>query len=211
MTVRGKGPLRFRRTNYNEKGNYSSVPKWHRAAGPYDEGQYKQLVAICGYTVPPSIALFLGYKLTRAVTPQRGELCSKCERVAADEAEYAKHHPSKKEEGIMAEHDEVLNDPEFKAWAAHVAENVAPKMKASALTVTLVPKSESDIKYAVELGLSIMMDKPIITVCEVGQVLPDKLIRVSDKIVEVDWRGNPEGAHEAIGLAMTDLIAEKGL
>ena len=111
----------------------------------------------------------------------------------------------------MADDNNFEHDPAFKAWAAHVADEVAPKMKASALTVTLVPKSESDIKYAVELGLSIMLNKPIITVCEVGQVLPEKLRRVSDKIVEVDWRNNPTAAHEAIGEAMTALIEEKGL
>lgn len=83
----GKGPLRFRRTSYaggNSKGETQS--RWHRSAR---EGlkakEYRQLVALCGYTVPPSIALFLGYELSTARVPAKGELCTKCERIAKDE------------------------------------------------------------------------------------------------------------------------------
>jgi hypothetical protein len=97
MSPAGKGPIRFRRTGYNPKGNYSSNPRWHRATREMKKGEYKQLVGLCGYTVPPSIALFLGYDLSKAVVPKNGELCEKCEKVAADEEKYLKKNPPKEE------------------------------------------------------------------------------------------------------------------
>ena len=100
--------------------------------------------------------------------------------------------------------EDLRNDPEFIEWETHVRENVLPKMAASALTISLVPNGKADIKYAVELGLSIMLDKPIFLVCEPGQILPDKLLRIADKVIEVDLKGDVRGAQEAIA----DAIAE---
>ena len=55
----------------------------------------------------------------------------------------------------------------------------------SAATVSLVPSAESvDAKFAVELGLSIMLDKPLILVVAPGTRIPDRLVRVADAIVE---------------------------
>jgi len=101
--------------------------------------------------------------------------------------------------------EDLRNDPDFVAWETHVKTNVLPKMEASALTVSLAPGGEPDIKYAVELGLSIMLNKPIFVVCEPGQALPDKLLRVADKVIEVDWRGDPRAGQEAIADAITDF------
>lgn len=84
------------------------------------------------------------------------------------------------------------NDPEWKAWAARIARDVVPMIDGSAVTISFAPGSgKPDIKYAVELGLSIMLDKPIMIVADVGQVLPGKLERIADEIVRVD-RGTPE-------------------
>jgi hypothetical protein len=78
------------------------------------------------------------------------------------------------------------HDPEFKAWAAQVADSLIPMMNNSEVVVSLAPEGETDIKYAVELGLSIMMDKPIIVVAMPGQPLPVRLHRVADAIVYTD-------------------------
>ena len=94
----GNGPLRFRRKPFNPKGNYSSEPKWHRSAREVGPNEYKQLMGLCGYITPPSIALFLGYQLSRAVKPKHGDLCVKCEKVARDEELHASLNPKKKEE-----------------------------------------------------------------------------------------------------------------
>ncbi len=51
------------------------------------------------------------------------------------------------------------------------------------MTVSLVPKGPADMKFAVELGLSIMLDKPFIAVVAPGQEVPAKLRAVADRIV----------------------------
>jgi len=112
----------------------------------------------------------------------------------------------------MAENmDDMSTDPEFKAWAAHLVDEVIPKMKGSAMTISLAPspESESDIKYAVELGLSIMLDKPIVILAMPGQVLPEKLRRVADRIIEVDWRKDPNAGQKAIADVIESMLGDK--
>ena len=84
----GKGPLRFRR-----KG----AEKWHRSTRQAKPREYRYLTALCGYIVPPSIALFLGYDLSIARVPAHGELCAKCEAMAREEEEHDRKFPNKKE------------------------------------------------------------------------------------------------------------------
>ena len=102
--------------------------------------------------------------------------------------------------------NDIRDDPEFMAWEEHVRTNVVPKMAGSALTVTLAPGGEPDIKFAVELGLSIMLNKPIIIVKEPGQVLPDKLLKVADDVIEVEWRGSPIATKNAIADAISRYV-----
>lgn len=77
-----------------------------------------------------------------------------------------------------------FDTPEMRRWARHVQRDVVPKLRDSAITVSLVPDGEPDLKFAVELGLSIMFDKPIVLVVPPGRPLPDHLVRVADEIVE---------------------------
>jgi len=83
-------------------------------------------------------------------------------------------------------------DPEFLAWADRVRAHVLPMIQESALSLSLVPAGETDIKFAVELGLSIMLDKPIVAVVVPGTKVPERLVRVADHIVEVDDLTSPE-------------------
>jgi hypothetical protein len=77
-------------------------------------------------------------------------------------------------------------DPTFLAYAKRVRRELIPKLEASSITVSLIPEGETDVKFAVELGLSIMMDKPIIAVVKPGVKMPNKLALVADRIVEGD-------------------------
>jgi hypothetical protein len=84
---------------------------------------------------------------------------------------------------------DIENDPDFKAWAKEVKENLVPKLEQSPITISIAPRGPGDIKYAVELGLSILMDKPIILAVMPGTTIPDKLRRVADEIVELPLPG----------------------
>lgn len=81
--------------------------------------------------------------------------------------------------------DDWADSDDWKIYAEHFKENVAPKMKESAYVMSLVPGTP-DVKFAVELGYAIMLDKPIIAVVAVGSTPPERLVRVADAILEGD-------------------------
>jgi hypothetical protein len=79
------------------------------------------------------------------------------------------------------------NDPEAKAWVARTHEKLIPMIDKSAYVMSLVPNDgEADVKFAVELGFCIMMNKPILAIARPGTVISPKLAKVADKIIFVD-------------------------
>lgn len=99
-----------------------------------------------------------------------------------------------------------MSDADWREFVERVQSGLIPKLRDSAMTVSLVPLDHDgvDIKFAVELGLSIMYDKPIIAVIDPGTVVPDHLARVADLIIEgpVNAPGFHDRLHDAI-----DMIA----
>lgn len=86
-----------------------------------------------------------------------------------------------------------FDSPEARAWARRVLDELVPMIAGSAASVSIVPNDEGDVKFAVELGFSIMLDKPIILAVAPGRSIPEHLVRVADEIVELDV-GNPAAA-----------------
>jgi hypothetical protein len=79
-----------------------------------------------------------------------------------------------------------------KAWEDFVGfmeairrDGLVEKLGDSHIFMSLVPE-KPDIKAAVELGLAIFFDKPIISVVMPGREISEHLARVSDKIVYAD-------------------------
>lgn len=106
----------------------------------------------------------------------------------------------------MTDEEEV----EFEAWAERVRAELVPKIDGSSATVQILPTSgEVDIKFAVELGISIMLDKPIIALVTPGAKVPDKLVRVADRIIEVDLDKDFAKARNRIGEALEELIGAR--
>ncbi len=83
-------------------------------------------------------------------------------------------------------------DPEFKLYVTHVREKLIPKIDSAAFTMSLVPTGPTDVKFAIELGLSIMLGKPILLVVQPGTKVPWKLTKVADGVIELpeDWQTN---------------------
>lgn len=75
---------------------------------------------------------------------------------------------------------------EWDAFVQHVREDALVKINSSAFVLSLVPRGEPDIKYAVELGLAIMLDKPIVLVAMPEAVLSERLRRVADEVIVAD-------------------------
>lgn len=99
---------------------------------------------------------------------------------------------------------------EERAFQQAVTEGLVPKVMDSAVCISLAPSENSlDAKFCVELGVMIMLNKPIIAVARPGDEIPPKLALVADKIVHADI-ATPEGQsllHEAI----EDMYLELGL
>ena len=106
--------------------------------------------------------------------------------------------------------DEVWEDPEYQAWEKHVKDAVVPVLEGAAVTITLIPRGQTDVKFAVELGLSIMMDKPIIALVQPGMSIPSGLAAVAAEIVEVDIVKDPDGAQRSISEAFARVMHTDG-
>ena len=79
--------------------------------------------------------------------------------------------------------DDPWNDPQAQDWLHHVKTHVLPMVEDSTMVISICPPADKvDIKFSVELGLSIMLDKPIIAVVRPGQEVPAKLAQVADRV-----------------------------
>jgi hypothetical protein len=94
-----------------------------------------------------------------------------------------------------------------------ISEGLVPKLDASAVAMVVAPYTDEDhphdVNFAVQLGLMILMDKPIIVVVGPGMTISKKLELVADKIVHVDITSD-DGA-KLIAEAAADLTRELGL
>jgi predicted nicotinamide N-methyase len=130
---------------------------------------------------PEEVDLVLaGHNLLR--TPHRSKTTAWC-----DACDRAGVHP------LISDDIDIAADPDFIEYADRVLEEMVPKMAGSAVCISLVPdKGALDVKFAVELGYAILMDKPIIAVAASGAPVPDGLRRVAQAVVEGDIE-SPEG------------------
>ena len=107
-------------------------------------------------------------------------------------------------------------DPRFLMYAQHVRDELIPMLRGSGATLSLVPPdNQLDVKYAVELGYTIMLDKPIIAVVTRDAKMPDKLAKVADAIVEgevndPDFQARLAAAVAAVRAAQEDTQEDTG-
>lgn len=104
---------------------------------------------------------------------------------------------------------DIFDDPEARAWAQHALDELVPRLRDSVATISLVPEEAGldDIKFALELGLTIMLGKPLILAVVPGRRVPASLARVADRIVELDF-DNPAEAAARIQAAVADIVPE---
>lgn len=96
----------------------------------------------------------------------------------------------------------------FEEFEQNVRENLIPKIQDSNIFVSIVPNPENiDIKFAIELGIAIMLNKPIIAAIKPGVKIPEKLSRVVDRFVELS--DNINNVAEAIKEAVEDMKIEE--
>lgn len=98
-----------------------------------------------------------------------------------------------------------FEDPEFKAWLKRAKEEMFPKMKESALSVTIF-NSEPDPKLCIEVGAAVLFDKPLIILAPNGAKLPANLKRLASAIIF----GSPseESTIRELNAAVTRVLTE---
>lgn len=99
--------------------------------------------------------------------------------------------------------------PEFADFVKRVRKELVPKIIGTDIFVSITPScpEEVDVKFAVELGLAIMYDKPICSVIRPGTKIPEKLSRVVDKFVEMDF--NDPTQAQRLNEALEEMMSPK--
>ena len=106
----------------------------------------------------------------------------------------------------MTEPKDWWDYPEVEAWLTRCREVLAPMVDKSAIGMAIIG-SKPDPKIAVELGYSILLDKPIVLVVPEGVAIPDHLNRVADYIIPLT-PNDPEFTN-AVTTAL-EYLAERG-
>ena len=96
------------------------------------------------------------------------------------------------------------NDPEAQAWIADVEDNMVPRMEASGAVVS-IQTGKADVKLAVELGMALLLDKPLILAVTPGSKVPERLARAADDIIEFDM-SQPEATAQRVSEAMDRIL-----
>lgn len=76
--------------------------------------------------------------------------------------------------------------PDAIEFVENVRRHLIPRIRDATTSLTFFTGGEPDVKLSVELGLSILLDKPIILCVTPGAKVPNKLAKVADDIIEID-------------------------
>ena len=100
--------------------------------------------------------------------------------------------------------------PDAERWFTQARRELTPKLRDSAMYVGLVPE-DPDPKYCMELGMALLMGKPIILVVAEGRTLPQALRRAADAVIEgVDF-AHPENDQQRVQEAVVKALYERGI
>lgn len=77
--------------------------------------------------------------------------------------------------------------PEWDEFVAHQHKHTVKAMESSAYVMSLIPdKDKVDVKFAVELGMAIMLEKPIIAMVQPGTPVPPGVRKVATAVIVAD-------------------------
>lgn len=121
----------------------------------------------------------------------------------------------------MTDWTEDLSPEEATRWEAfvrHTRETTVKAATRSAIVASIVPSAnelneilrgeEIDVKFAVDLGLAILLDKPIVAVSLSGRPIPPGLRRIAHEVVELTGDFDTE-ARQAELAARLDAFAKR--
>jgi hypothetical protein len=81
----------------------------------------------------------------------------------------------------------MTEDERLKAWVAEKAARVLPEIENSGAFVSFAFEGDMpNPDAALELGLAIFLDKPVMVVAKPGQYVSGKLRAIADELIRVD-------------------------
>lgn len=111
--------------------------------------------------------------------------------------------------GGGAPRPKLTEEEEFAEFVRHIRANTAKKIEKSSYVMSFVPTSDGvDVMCAVEMGLAIMMRKPLILITTARSDVPPKLRQIADAEVDMsDVDIDTEEGQEIIGQRISEVLA----
>lgn len=101
-----------------------------------------------------------------------------------------------------------MSDDDIKEWARKVFERSFPQMRASAVFLSVYSKGmREDPTPCLQLGIALLLDKPIIVLAAEGEAVPENLRKVAKKICTYNL-DSPESLQEATRKALAEAIID---
>lgn len=97
-------------------------------------------------------------------------------------------------------------------FVAAVRKDTVQGIADSAFVLNLVPGDDDvDVKFAVELGLTILADKPLVLLAMPGRQIPPGLERVAHAVIQLDNDLDTEAGRAEVDAKLTKVVASLGL
>lgn len=109
----------------------------------------------------------------------------------------------------MSKKSNPFEHPDYRRYAKHFWDKVAPQIRGSGYMLTVAPPQNAmDVQMATELGYSILLDKPLIVMVPTGrrEFTAKKLLRIADHVIEGDVE--TEAGRAAMQAKLTALLKQ---
>lgn len=110
-----------------------------------------------------------------------------------------------------------MSPEDEKKWDAFVErsrKDAIAKIAGSALTVCLSPPrgpEDFDVQQAMEIGASILMDKPLLVIVGAGRQVSSALLRVADHVIELEHDLDLEAGQEEMRRKLLAVLDALGI
>lgn len=96
----------------------------------------------------------------------------------------------------------MSKDKEFQDWLSRAAKGSGEKLAESAMYAGIVTTDfMKDPLCALQLGLAILMDKPIILIADKAVKIPESLVKIAKVIERVDMNDKQDSSRAAQAIA----------